>query len=113
MAVDWSQQFANQLLRFESWQGKAEAMERQASERAQAIGGDKNPDYMAGQLLKDNFEYHQACANRSAAQKRAGLYGLAAILQHLRAMPDYGRHTTGNTIPLIPGGSDGGDQDRY
>lgn len=99
--VDWSQQFIDQILRFERWQGAAEALEKAADEKA-----DGDP-FRASRLLADHFPYKQACANRTAAQKRAYLYGIAALLQHFRRLPEHGQHGQ-NYIPVIPsGGNDG------
>lgn len=76
--IDWSTQFATRIRKFEYWQGKAELLEAIALKQA------KGDDFRASKLLQDNFAYRQACANRDGAQKRAIMYGIAAVLQQLR-----------------------------
>lgn len=99
--INYSQKFAEQLAKFERWQATAEELERAAVATAQRMnrtrgddGEELYVDYAAGKLLSNHYPYTQACNNRNAHQKRANLYGLAAILQHLDGQP-----TAGEVIP--------------
>lgn len=74
------------LERAEYWQNQVDGFEKSALKRAagqeegrmqRKDGSRIDLDYMAGTLLKDDFRYHAAVANRNAHQRQAEIYSLA------------------------------------